>query len=159
MKYLTAGLALLAACVFAAPAAADSRDTPQPALKVTTVAGKTFDLAAYRGHYVIVNFWATWCHPCIQEMPDISKFVAAHKRIDAIGLAYDSSSLDKIKAFLKKHPVSYPIAKLDVMHPPADFAEPAGLPTTYVIAPDGHVAKKFIGPIKVADLERVTGAG
>ncbi|HXD37842.1 MAG TPA: TlpA disulfide reductase family protein, partial [Rhodanobacter sp.] len=63
----------------------------QPTLQVTTLQGKTFDLAAQRGKWVIVNFWATWCVPCIKEMPDISRFVAAHPNVRAIGLAYEDS--------------------------------------------------------------------
>ena len=78
----------------------------------TTLDGKTFDLAAQRGHWVIVNFWATWCVPCIKEMPDISRFVATHKNVSAIGLAYDDSDPADIKAFVAKHPVVYPIAQV-----------------------------------------------
>lgn len=158
MKRFTAVLALLLAVGVSAPVFAGSTDAAKPELKTTTLDGKVFDLAKHRGHYVVVNFWATWCHPCIQEMPDISHFVATHKNVDAIGLAYESASVDDIKTFLKKHPVSYPIARVDVVHPPADFAEPRGLPTTYVIAPDGSIAKKFVGPIKIADLKQAIDA-
>ncbi|WP_017463793.1 TlpA family protein disulfide reductase [Dyella ginsengisoli] len=119
----------------------------RPALKVTTLDGTPYDLAAQRGHWVIVNFWATWCVPCIKEMPDISHFVSTHKNVSAIGLAYDDSALADIKAFVAKHPVSYPIAQVGLDNPPKDFDEPRGLPTTYLIAPDGTVAKRFVGPI------------
>jgi thiol-disulfide isomerase/thioredoxin len=129
----------------------------QPTLHVATLDGKTFDLAAHRGHWVIVNYWATWCVPCIKEMPDISRFVASHKNVTAIGLAYDDSALADIKAFVAKHPVVYPIAQVSVDKPPADFDEPRGLPTTYVIAPDGKVAKTFVGPIDQAALGAVIG--
>lgn len=128
-----------------------------PTLKVTTLAGAHYDLATQRGHWVIVNFWATWCRPCIKEMPDISGFVAARKNVSAIGLAYEDSDRADIKAFLNKHPVVYPVAQVDTVHPPADFAQPRGLPTTYVIAPDGKVAKKFVGPVSTSDLAHVVG--
>jgi thiol-disulfide isomerase/thioredoxin len=141
------------------PAAAAQAAMPaQPALHVTTIQGKTFDLSAQRGKWVIVNFWATWCVPCIKEMPDISRFVASHRNVTAIGLAYDDSDRADIKAFIAKHPVVYPIAQVGTDKVPGDFDEPRGLPTTYVINPDGRVAKTFIGPITAASLDAVIGA-
>ncbi|HEU4669592.1 MAG TPA: TlpA disulfide reductase family protein [Dyella sp.] len=144
MKFI-ARCALALAVVLAAPVQAAMPATPT--LKVTTLDGKPYDLAAQRGHWVIVNFWATWCIPCIKEMPDISHFVGTHKDVSAIGLAYDDSALSDIRAFVAKHPVSYPIAQVGLDNPPKDFDEPRGLPTTYLIAPDGTVAKRFVGPI------------
>ena len=129
----------------------------QPTLHVTTLDGKTFDLAAQRGKWVIVNYWATWCVPCIKEMPDISRFVAAHKNVVAIGLAYEDSEPADIKAFLAKHPVAYPIAQVSLDQPPKDFDEPRGLPTTYLIGPDGKVAKHIVGPVTEASLEGLIG--
>jgi thiol-disulfide isomerase/thioredoxin len=129
----------------------------QPTLHVTTLDGKTFDLAAQRGKWVIVNYWATWCTPCIKEMPDISRFVAAHKNVVAIGLAYEDSEPADIKAFLAKHPVVYPIAQVTLDQPLKDFDEPRGLPTTYLISPDGKVAKHIVGPVTEASLEGLIG--
>jgi hypothetical protein len=85
-------------------------------------------------------------------MPDISNFVAMHKNVAAIGLAYDDSELADIKAFVAKHPVVYPIAQVTLDKPLKDFDEPRGLPTTYLISPDGKVAKRFIGPVTAASL-------
>jgi Thiol-disulfide isomerase and thioredoxins len=130
-----------------------------PALHVTTLDGKPYDLATERGHWVIVNFWATWCVPCIKEMPDISRYVATHKDVRAIGLAYEDSEPADIKAFLAKHPVVYPVAQVTLDKPVKDFDEPRGLPTTYLIAPDGAVATHFIGPIDAAKLDAATGKG
>jgi thiol-disulfide isomerase/thioredoxin len=146
---------LAVALAFAAPAQAAM--PVQPTLKVTTLEGKTFDLAAQRGKWVIVNYWATWCVPCIKEMPDISHFVAAHKNVVAIGLAYDDSDPADIKAFVTKHPVVYPIAQVTLDNPPKDFDEPRGLPTTYLIGPDGKVAKHIVGPVTEASLAGLIG--
>jgi thiol-disulfide isomerase/thioredoxin len=146
---------LAAALAFAMPAQAAM--PAQPTLHVTTLDGKTFDLAAQRGKWVIVNYWATWCVPCIKEMPDISRFVAAHKNVVAIGLAYEDSEPADIKAFLAKHPVVYPIAQVTLDQPLKDFDEPRGLPTTYLISPDGKVAKHIVGPVTEASLEGLIG--
>lgn len=128
-----------------------------PSLRVTTLQGKSFDLAAQRGKWVIVNFWATWCVPCVKEMPDISRFVAAHPNVRAIGLAYEDSEPAEIKAFLAKRPVVYPIAQVTLDKPVADFDEPRGLPTTYLISPDGKVAKHIVGPVTEASLAELIG--
>jgi len=128
-----------------------------PSIHVTTLDGKPYDLAAERGHWVIVNFWATWCIPCVAEMPALSRYVAAHKNVRAIGLAYEDSEPADIKAFLKKPPVVYPVAQVTLDKPLKDFDEPRGLPTTYVIAPDGTVAAHFLGPVDAAKLDGVVG--
>ena len=150
MTLIAQGMA--AAPVIAATAA-------KPTLNVTTLDGKKFDLSAQSGKWVIVNYWATWCSPCLKELPDISAYVTAHKdKVAAIGLAFEDSDKADIEKYLGAHPISYPVAQIDVMEPPKDFDTPKGLPNTYVIAPDGHVAKAFTGPITAKDLDAVIGA-
>ncbi|MEO5560631.1 MAG: TlpA disulfide reductase family protein [Dokdonella sp.] len=154
-------LLLLATLVatLACAGVASAGTAKQPALKITTLDGNTFDLAAQRGKWVIVNFWATWCSPCIKEMPDISAFVASHKDVVAIGLAFEDTEKAEVVAFAKAHPVSYPLALLDIYKLPEDFGAPRSLPTTYVIAPDGSIAKTILGPITATDLEKAIAAG
>ena len=135
-----------------APANAPTEKPTVPTLVIDTFDGKKFDLAEHRGHWVIVNFWATWCNPCLKEMPDLDAFDQARDDVDIIGLSYEEIEKADMTAFLKQHVVHYPIAVLDVYNPPADFDTPRGLPMTYVIAPDGKVAKKFLGPVTTADL-------
>jgi len=154
------GVAAFALCVclaFAAGGPADAAAGAQaPTLKVTTLDGQSFDLAAHRGKWVIVNWWATWCVPCIKELPEISAFVTKHAgKAVGIGLAFEDSEKADIVEFLKQRPIAYPVAQVDPLEPPKEFGVPAGLPTTYVIAPDGRVAKSFVGPVTAKDLEAV----
>jgi len=147
-------MAVLIGCVLNTPVVADPALVQQPQLQVKTLDGSEFELSKQRGKWVIINFWATWCSPCIKEMPDISQFVTKHTNVIAIGLAYEDTEKSEIEAFLKAHPVQYPIAQIDTYKPPKDFEVPRGLPLTYVIAPDGRVAKCFVGPVTASDLEQ-----
>jgi len=152
MKFTTA---FLIAALFAGAAYATA---PKPTLVVKTLDDKEFDLSKQNGKYVIVNFWATWCSPCIKELPDISKFVEKNKHVTAIGLAYDDSEKSEIMAFLKEHPVSYPMAQVDTLDPPKAFETPRGLPTTYIIDPEGKVTQKFAGPLDETSLSKAIPA-
>ncbi|QDH70725.1 TlpA family protein disulfide reductase [Marilutibacter alkalisoli] len=128
-------------------------DPERPRLRVTTVEGQPYDLADHRGRWVVVNFWATWCKPCLKEMPELSALDAMREHIEVIGLAYEEIEVGEMRSFLEKHPVVYPIAIIDTYDPPADFETPRGLPMTYLIAPDGRVAERFLGPVTARDIE------
>ena len=125
----------------------------RPTLRVATLDGKTFDLADQRGKWTIVNFWATWCGPCLKEMPELSALDAMREHIVVVGLAYEDNTPEAMQAFMKEHPVVYPIALVDVYDPPKDFETPRGLPMTYLIGPDGAVAKQYMGPVTARMIE------
>ena len=143
------------------PATSPAKAAPTiPSLRVTTLDGAHYDLAAHRGKWVVVNFWATWCAPCLKEMPELSALHAMRDNIEVVGLAYEDIEPAEMQAFLKAHPVAYPIAIVDTYQPPADFAVPRGLPMSYLIGPDGKVAKQFLGPVEARDIEAaITAAG
>lgn len=144
--------------------------TPEPAvskpaaigevvtLAVDTLDGKRFDLAAQRGQWVVVNYWATWCGPCLEEMPELSALDAMREHIQVVGLTYEDIQADELRAFLDKHPVVYPIAIIDPAAPPAAFEAPRGLPMTHLIAPDGTLAKSFVGPVTAKSIEDAIAA-
>lgn len=142
----------------AAPAAPKPVEAPAaasevPELKLATLDNGEFELAAHRGKWVVVNFWATWCAPCLKEMPELSAMDAMREHIEVIGLAYEEIEPADMRAFLKTHPVVYPIAIVDTYDPPKAFDTPRGLPMTYLIGPDGKIADKFLGPVTAAMIE------
>ncbi len=146
-------LALLPFAVFA--------ETPPAApleLKVETLAHGPFDLAARRGEWVLVNFWATWCAPCLKEMPELDAFDRERADASVIGLAYEETTVEDLKTFLEQRPVGYPIALVDVFNPPKGWETPRGLPLSLLIDPQGALAKKFLGPVTAKELESAMAA-
>lgn len=141
----------------AAPAASPSADAAKPthpSLAVDTVDDGRFDLGEKRGQWVVVNFWATWCAPCLKEIPDLNALDAKREDLEIIGLAYEEITADAMRAFYAdKVKPEYPVSIIDPYSPPADFDTPRGLPFTVLIDPEGAVAHKFLGPVTGAEIE------
>lgn len=145
---------LLPALLLSFAALLHADDVPRPALVVDTLDHGRFDLAEQRGRWVVVNYWATWCAPCIKEIPDLTAFAASREDVRVIGLAYEEIELAELRAFLERVEAGYPIAVVDVYDPPADFDTPRGLPLTYLIDPEGRIAHRFLGPVTSTDLAK-----
>jgi len=103
------------------------------------IQGKTHRLADYRGKWVLVNFWATWCPPCLSEIPELSSLHNAHKDRDlvVISIAMDSGSGKKVADFAEAHGISYPIV-LGNSKLVAQIGELKVLPASYLYAPNGE---------------------
>ncbi|MFZ0693126.1 MAG: TlpA disulfide reductase family protein [Alphaproteobacteria bacterium] len=128
-------LAALAGPAGAAPAAGE----PAPALVIPEIDGAHFDLAALRGKVVIVNFWATWCPPCREEMPALDAFYARFRTrgVEVLGISVDRSR-DRQSVIEAAQAVHYPAAILADAETNG-FGKPAVLPVTYIVDPTGIV--------------------
>ena len=117
--------------------------------------GKPQSLAQWRGKPLVVNFWATWCAPCVQEMPELSELAAldAGKTFNVIGIGIDSPS--NMNEFAAKHKIAYPlyVAGMGGTELSREFGNSAGgLPYTVLIGADGQVRKTYLGKLKFDEL-------
>ncbi len=124
-------------------------------LKLATPDGNSLAMSALRGKPLLLNFWATWCPPCIEELPLLSRFYAANsaKGWQVLGLAVDQ--LEPVKHFLLQNPVSFPIAMAGLAGLETSRMlgnRQGGLPFTVVLGSDGLLRHRKIGQITVDDL-------
>jgi len=118
------------------------------------VNGKKHSLADYRGKWVIVNYWATWCPPCQEEIPDLVEFHDRHKDDDAvvIGINFEDIGEEQLSAFVDSFLISYPVLRSEPLAVTPLGAVP-GLPTTFIVAPDGSPVARQVGPVTGKQLE------
>ncbi|MBS1185169.1 MAG: thioredoxin [Proteobacteria bacterium] len=121
--------------------------------KVTDTTGKTHTLAGYKGKWVLVNYWATWCPPCLQEIPDL---IALHENkknnLVVIGVALDFRNAQQVTDFAEGLMVNYPIV-LGNSQVVNQIGPVQGLPTTYLYNPDGKMVAQQVGAITRAAVE------
>ena len=108
--------------------------------------GKQHSLAGYKGKWVLVNFWATWCPPCVEEIPDLSALHDKHKDLVVLGVAMDYRNGQEVKDFAEQLFVSYPVI-LGTQASAAQVGPISGLPTTYLYNPQGKLVAYNVGAI------------
>lgn len=135
-------------------------EIPAPEAEFETLDGGTVRLADYRGQFVLLNFWGTWCAPCVYEIPELVELQPKLEVLGGtiIGPAIDSGSPDKILAFLEEYDVNYPIVISSSNVAVGDFGAP-GYPSTLLIDAEGVIRHIYVGPQRadglLADVERM----
>ena len=107
----------------------------------------------YRGKWIAINFWATWCPPCVHEMPDLQNFYDLSQDTATVwGVTFEDTDRELIKEFVADLGVTYPILGMG-MQPITPYGQVRVLPTTFLIDPEGKFFKRFEGPITAPDLD------
>ncbi|MED1864763.1 redoxin domain-containing protein [Fictibacillus nanhaiensis] len=126
------------------------RGSTAPNFSLKTLDGKQVDLKDYRGKKIILNFWATWCPPCREEMPEMEKFYKDYKKQDveilAVNLEYSETNTEKVSKFVQEYKLSFPIP-LDEKNTIGKQYRAVSIPTSYFIDENGIVCNSHIGPM------------
>jgi thiol-disulfide isomerase/thioredoxin len=149
-----------AAAVQAHPAASPPQTpTRLPAVSLPDLDGKPRSLSEWHGRPLLINFWATWCEPCLREIPLLEKLRARHAQegLEVIGIAIDFR--EAVAGYVKRAGVTYPvlIAEDDATAPKA-FGVGLGLPTTVVASREGQIVASHLGELNEAQAEKLLAA-
>jgi peroxiredoxin len=126
---------------------------PAPSYRAATMAGDTSSLESLRGRTVLLNVWATWCHPCREELPVLQQLHETHasRGLVIVGVSIDASgSHGAIAEFAANYGVTYPL-----WHDPDNTVSAVfqgiGVPLSVLIGPDGIIRWKHLGPVRAND--------
>ncbi|MGD7045619.1 peroxiredoxin family protein [Jeotgalibacillus proteolyticus] len=122
-----------------------------PDFDTVTVEGENVSLSDYKGKKVILNFWATWCPPCIEEMPHMQKYYeedAQNQNVEilAVNLTTRDNGIDRVESFKKDYGLTFPVL-LDESGQLGETFYAFTIPTTYLLDEEGTVTKKLMGPM------------
>lgn len=143
---LSSMFALMVGCAKESPPAVEGN--PAPNLKVTGRDGKTVQLSDLRGEVVMVNFWATWCPPCREEIPSLMRLNAAMagKPFRMLAVSIDEGGAAKVEQFLRTTGSTLPVF-FDPARKAGNRYGITGVPETFIIDKKGVIVKKIIGPL------------
>lgn len=118
--------------------------------------GHTTAFSALKGKWVIINYWAEWCHTCLDEIPEFNRFHQQHKKdpVALFAVNYDALPLFKQKKLIKAFNISYP----NLLNDPArdlNLGDITGVPVTFIFNPQGQLVKTLYGGQTAKSLDRV----
>jgi thiol-disulfide isomerase/thioredoxin len=124
-------------------------------MRLTGVDGSVQQLSDFRGKWVVVNYWATWCPPCIEEMPELQAFHDDNEAVGAVVIGINSEvvSREKLLEFLDDYFITYPV----FTSPPqfeSELGSIPGLPTTFLVSPSGSVEAREVGGVTREMIEK-----
>jgi thiol-disulfide isomerase/thioredoxin len=128
-----------------------------PNFSLTDLEGNVHTDESTKGKYLVVNFWATWCPPCLKEIPAFVEFYEKNSdRVEILGLDYEQADKKAIIEFTDTFMVNYPIILFDDKNGRqfTDFGEVFGMPTTYIYDPEGNLVDFRMGEIDIQTLEK-----
>ena len=123
-------------------------DKPLPPVRFTTADGTGRSLADYAGRPVLLNFWATWCVPCVAEMPALDRLAAAMPGLAVLPLSSDRQGAPAVERFFAAHNISHLPTLLDPRAEAAHAAGLNGIPTTVALGTDGRVVARAEGAVE-----------
>jgi peroxiredoxin len=158
LRYLWAVLVVLASLCFAAEGGEDvlfskigvspvKGDKKAPDFSLKDLHGRKVDIRQFKGKIIFLNFWATWCGPCKEEMPGLEVLHKQFKEKDFVLLtiSVDYEGLKPVQEFVNKHRYTFPVL-LDPQGETLDLFDVKGIPTTFVIDKKGRMIGRAIGP-------------
>lgn len=149
-------IALLLALVLGGGIAFAQKAKPAPNFKLTAYDGKVIELAKLKGKIVVVNFWATWCGPCRQEIPGFMDFHSQYKDkgVVVVGVSLDQGGWEVVKPYVERVKIDYPVVVGDEGIAEA-YEIPNAIPATYIVDKKGNIAKSHIGFMTKSQLESI----
>ena len=128
---------------------------PELSFSLTDTKGVIFTEKNTRGKYLVINFWATWCTPCLKEIPAFVKFYEENSdHVEILGLDFEPVDLEIINDYMGRFSINYPIVLYNEDNDSeySNFGEIIGMPTTQIYSPEGELLHTFMGEITIDDL-------
>ena len=123
------------------------KGVPAPNFTFPGLDGKKVNLADYKGKVVLLNIWATWCAPCVAEMPSMEKLYQELKDegFEILAVSVDESGAEAVNPFMEKHKLGFPVL-LDTKGDIKTLYQATGIPESFIIDGEGIIVEKIIGP-------------